>query len=177
MPFEPFTEWLQLEIHRGNFTKADDLLRNYIFQSTRLGEEKSKGSSNAADKEKQNDYYKGMFGGMKRHTMLGSGGLGVNAKDLPLSKVEYYELLEVLIFYIMLPSKGFSHTVSEMKDLPMPKEARQAFEKRLIDLRNTAVADLKISSAERLISLNSVPSLKKAPEDKAAEDASHIASK
>lgn len=88
--------------------------------------------------------------------MLGSGGLGMNARDLPLTKSEYYELLELLIFYIMLPSKGFSQTVTEMKDLPMPKEARLAFEQRLIDLRNTAVADLKISSAERLISLYSV---------------------
>jgi hypothetical protein len=27
MPFESFTEWLQLEIYRGNYEKADALLR------------------------------------------------------------------------------------------------------------------------------------------------------
>jgi hypothetical protein len=36
MPFGPFTEWLQLEIHRGKYERADDLLRQYIFESTRL---------------------------------------------------------------------------------------------------------------------------------------------
>jgi hypothetical protein len=41
MPFGPFTEWLQLEIHRGNYERADDILRQYIFESTRLRVEDS----------------------------------------------------------------------------------------------------------------------------------------
>jgi len=36
LPFGPFTEWLQLEIYRGDYDKADDLLRQYIYHSTRL---------------------------------------------------------------------------------------------------------------------------------------------
>ena len=35
----------------------------------------------------------------------------------------------------------------------MPKEFRSAFEQRLIDIKNTAVADLKITNAEKIISL------------------------
>ena len=44
--------------------------------------------------------------------MMGNGGFGVNARELPLSKVEYYELLEMLVFYVMLPSRGFDETRS-----------------------------------------------------------------
>ena len=41
MPFGPFTEWIQLEIHRGNYQRADDLVRQYIYQSTRLRTEEN----------------------------------------------------------------------------------------------------------------------------------------
>jgi hypothetical protein len=34
----------------------------------------------------------------------------------------------------------------------MPKHIRSAFEQRLIDMRNTVVADLKIMKAESLLS-------------------------
>lgn len=100
-----------------------------------------------------------MFGGMRKGQqfgggrMMGSGGFSVNAKDLPLSKNEYYELLELLVFFIWLPSKGYDVTMRELRDLPMPKELRSAFESRLGDIRNTAVADLKITNAEKILSL------------------------
>lgn len=84
---------------------------------------------------------------------MGSGSFDINAKDLPLSKDEYYELMELLVFYVMLPNRGFEGTMSSMKELPMPKDLRKTFEVRLVDLRNTAVADLKITNAERIISL------------------------
>ena len=45
LPFETFTEWLQLEIYRGKYDKADDMLRNYIFQSTRLKVEQNPASN------------------------------------------------------------------------------------------------------------------------------------
>ena len=35
--------------------------------------------------------------------------------------------------------------------LPMPQEIRTCLEQRLIDIKNTVVADLKISNAEKLI--------------------------
>lgn len=85
--------------------------------------------------------------------LMGSGSFGLNAKDLPLGKDEYYELMELLVFYVMLPNRGFEGTMSSMKELPMPKDLRKTFEVRLVDLRNTAVADLKITNAERIISL------------------------
>ena len=104
MPFEPFTEWLQLEIYRGNYEKADSLLRQYISQSTRL-----KTESESTSKQ---EYFKGMFGGMRQQrSMMGSGSFGMNiTKDLPLSKDEYYQLLELLVVYIWLPFKGFHET-------------------------------------------------------------------
>ncbi len=80
---------------------------------------------------------------------MGSGSFGMSvSKDLPLSKEEYYELLELLVIYIWLPSKGYEDTVHSMKELPMPPKVRSAFEQRLIDIKNTVVADLKISNAE-----------------------------
>jgi hypothetical protein len=118
MPFEPFMEWLQLEIYRGNYEKADELLRQYIFQSTRL-----KTESESTSKQ---EYFKGMFGGMRhQRSMMGTGSFGMNiTKDLPLSKDEYYQLLELLVVYIWLPSKGYQETIAEINDLPMPQEIR-----------------------------------------------------
>lgn len=86
--------------------------------------------------------------------MMGSGSFGVNiTKDLPLSKDEYYHLLELLVVYIWLPSKGYQETLQSMTDLPMPPEIRTSLEQRLIDIRNTVVADLKIANAEKLVTL------------------------
>jgi hypothetical protein len=59
---------------------------------------------------------------------MGSGSFSMNAKDLPLGKNEYFELLELLVFFIWLPSKGYNETLIEMQELPMPKEVRSAFE-------------------------------------------------
>lgn len=148
MPFDPFTEWIQLEIYRGNYERADNLLRQYIYQSTRL-----KTESESSSKQ---EYYKGMFGGMKhQRSMMGAGSFGMNiTKDLPLSKDEYYTLLELLVVYIWLPSKGYDETLIEMNDLPMPQEIRAGLEKRLVDIRNTVVADLKITQAEQFINLS-----------------------
>ncbi len=45
-----------------------------------------------------------------------------------------------------------------MTDLPMPQEIRLGLEYRLIDIKNTVVADLKISNAEKLINLSNTKS-------------------
>ena len=41
-----------------------------------------------------------------------------------------------------------------MIELPMPNDVREALEQRLIDIRNTVVADLKITNAEKVLALN-----------------------
>jgi len=64
-----------------------------------------------------------------QRSMMGSGSFGLNiTKDLPLSKDEYYQLLELLVVYIWLPSKGYHKTLSEMSELPMPPELRAGLE-------------------------------------------------
>ena len=138
MPFDQFLEWLQLEIYRGQLEKADEMLRDYIFQSTRLRTEA------AAEEGKE---YKSMWSSMRKPGFggFGSSSLASAARDLPLSKQEYYDLLELLVFYILLPSKGFTETKRQMQTLPMPKKVREAFEQRLVDMRNTVVADLKLT--------------------------------
>ena len=114
MPFEQFIEWLQLEIYRGQFDKADEMLRDYIFQSTRLRTE-------AASEEGKE--YKSMWSSMRKPGFggFGNSSLSSAARDLPLSKQEYYDLLELLVFYILLPSKGYTETKRQMQTLPMPK--------------------------------------------------------
>ena len=67
-----------------------------------------------------------MFQNVRRG--LGSGGFGVNNRDLPLSKDEYNELLELLVFFVLLPWRGFSETVRQMRELPMTKHQKGAFE-------------------------------------------------
>ena len=62
---------------------------------------------------------------------MGSGSFGVNMRELPLSKEEYFELLELLIIYVMLPSRGYKRTLESMEELPMPAAAKETFRKRL----------------------------------------------
>lgn len=38
-----------------------------------------------------------------------------------------------------------------MKDLPMPKSFRTALEQKLIEIRNTVVADIKLTNDEKLL--------------------------
>ena len=66
MPFGPFIEWLQLEIHRGNYERADDLLRQYIFESTRLRIEDSSAIIGPRNSQKDKKYTD-MFGGMRKN--------------------------------------------------------------------------------------------------------------
>ena len=86
--------------------------------------------------------------------MMGSSSFGANTRDLPLSKEEYYELLELLVFYILIPSKGFEGALLELNKLPMTKDMKKLFKKRLTEIRNTAIADLKITNHE---SINTSP--------------------
>ena len=163
LPFEQFIEWIQLEVYRGHHEKADELLRNYIFHSTRL----------RAHRDEENSEYKSMWSSIRKPGFgsLGSGNLGSNSRDLPLAKEEYYELLELLVFYILLPSKGYSETKRQMQQLPMPKSVREAFDQRLVDMRNTVVADLRISDAEKeLMALNP-------PKEEQSENSSQIIAK
>ena len=75
-------------------------------------------------------------------------------QDLPLSQDEYYYLLELLVIYIWLPSKGFEVTQYELTEVPMPKDVRSGLEQLLVDIKNTVVADLKITNAEKVIALS-----------------------
>ena len=132
-------------IYREEWERAEDMIRTYVYESTRL----------RGPKEESHEQYKNLFGGMRRGVSfsgMGSGGFGHNTRDLPLGKDEYYELMELLVFYVLLPSKGYKQILNDLKELPLTSEARKAFEKRLVDIRNTAVADLKLANAEKLIS-------------------------
>ena len=82
MPLAVFTQWVQLEIYRKQYEKAGNLIRKYIYQSTRLNE---------GEKQEEMDVF-----GMRRWAT------GVS-KDLPLSKDGFYELIELLVFNVMLP--------------------------------------------------------------------------
>lgn len=68
-----------------------------------------------------------------------------------MSKQEYYELLELLIFFATLPDIGFKETKKLVKQLPMPKKLQLSFLTRLTDIRNTIVADVKLTNEEKIL--------------------------
>ena len=66
--------------------------------------------------------------------------------SFPLASYEYFELVELLVFQISLPSKGLSIAHKVLQELPLHKKIRAKFENRLKDIRNMAVADVVLSN-------------------------------
>eukprot|EP00347_Sterkiella_histriomuscorum_P001446 403372009 len=161
LPYEAFIYWVQLEIERNNYERASNLIKNYISQSTRLDEEKLKKDNDINSSQNQKDvvgtqnmssqgsYYQNLFGGMRKFNNYSSSSS--SSKDLPLTKSQFYELLELLIFNITLPDKGMKQTVQLLQELPMPKHIKEAFGERLIEIRNMVVAEIKLSNEEELM--------------------------
>ncbi|CDW88440.1 UNKNOWN [Stylonychia lemnae] len=151
LPFDAFLYWIQLEISRSNFEYAAYLIKNYISQSTRLEQQNESANANMIGGGKdagQNQYYRGLFGGMRGFNSYTNAQQN---KDLPLSKDQYFKLLELLIFFVILPHLGMQHTFQQLKELPMPKHIKTAFEARLTDIRNVVVADIKLTNQEQLL--------------------------
>lgn len=74
--------------------------------------------------------------------------IAASESDLPLASFEYYQLVELLIFQIVLPRNGMKDASVKLEKLPMPARIRTEFEVRLSDLRNMVVADVKLTQGE-----------------------------
>mmetsp|Transcript_1010 Transcript_1010/g.1819 ORF Transcript_1010/g.1819 Transcript_1010/m.1819 type:complete len:191 (-) Transcript_1010:16-588(-) len=71
----------------------------------------------------------------------------VSTDQLSLSKSQYYELLELLVFNILLPARGMAHTLKAIQfELPMRQSVREQFIERLTIIRNQIVADVKLTN-------------------------------
>mmetsp|Transcript_13649 Transcript_13649/g.21369 ORF Transcript_13649/g.21369 Transcript_13649/m.21369 type:complete len:199 (-) Transcript_13649:166-762(-) len=67
--------------------------------------------------------------------------------ELPLSKEQYYELLEIQVFNVLLPWKGLTETLRYLqKEVPMKHEIREQFKRRLARIRNSVVADVALTN-------------------------------
>ena len=77
--------------------------------------------------------------------MFSGGAIGSNYNALPLASFEYFELIELLVFQIVLPSRGLSAAHRQLKEVPLPKRISVQFENRLVDIRNVTVADVALS--------------------------------
>ena len=109
LPFEVFTQWVQLEIYKHNLEfAAEVLVKQYVAGSTKFKseEEPSQPPTTEAPPVQSRPWLKGV-GSTTFH--MGQGSLQSQPHDLlPLSTSQYYELLELLTFHINLPLYGLT---------------------------------------------------------------------
>lgn len=90
-------------------------------------------------------------------TAWGSGSVEVD--QLPLSKKQYLELAELLVFQIYLPGYGFARAQRAItEELPLGEKLRKKFKDRLLTHRNQVVAYVQVCNGESA-------QLKQAPEE------------
>jgi len=142
LPFPVFLVWVQLELSKGNYEFASEcLIKPYIqksncFQGESMEQEKPSDASNSQFEQSSSQvsssrpWLRGQgartFGMSK--SGFGSSDFSDHSDKLPLSNPQYYQLLELLVFHVYLPSKGMSFTLSVLNDeLPMKPSIKNQF--------------------------------------------------
>ena len=90
-----------------------------------------------------------------------------------MSRNEYLQLVELLIFYVDIPARGMYKTLQVLRSIPLTKPIRKQFESRLNELRNMAIADVQLQSGGKFQikhkQLQTRPAPQKVEESKSAD--------
>lgn len=123
--------WVNLEISLGNLEFASEcLIKPYILKSNYLLQTQPK--VDEPSKETDSIQKPWLRGQASRNF-----GAKVDSDKLPLSRSQYYELLEMLVFQVQLPWKGMASALSLVQvDLPMASHIKTQFVRRLTLIRN-----------------------------------------
>ena len=119
--FPTLLTWARLLIYANLYSQAEELIKGYISASTALKQD----NTNEGSQEQQKPMW-----------LSGKSG------ELELSEPEYTELIELLVFAIYLPQKGYKATCDKLKSIPLPRETKGHFDSKLIEVRNMAAADV-----------------------------------
>jgi len=142
LPFNSLLLWLQLEIKRENYKLAEQVVKKYMAHTTNLIDEKTGAviSLNLRRKEGPVDPWE------------------AKPEILDLQESEYYRLIDVYIFHILLPSKGYDATKDIlMREIAMDKSKKREYINKLVDYYQNSVREVSMMhGTEAIDQLNKV---------------------
>jgi len=109
-------QWLQLEISRRNYNRAEALIKKYIAYTTNLINDETK-CVISLDLRRSND---------------DNNPWRAKPEMLDLLESEYYKIIDVYLFDVLLPDKGFDKTKEVLlKEIAMEKQDKISYLDRL----------------------------------------------
>lgn len=106
MPFHELLLWIQLEIGRKNYKQAEWIFKKYISYTTNLIDDETK-SSITVDFRKPSD-------------SKDKDPWKPKPEILTLKECEFHKLMQIYVFEIVLPDRGFEYAKSIlMRELPL----------------------------------------------------------
>eukprot|EP00345_Euplotes_harpa_P010643 CAMPEP_0168353660 /NCGR_PEP_ID=MMETSP0213-20121227/23390_1 /TAXON_ID=151035 /ORGANISM="Euplotes harpa, Strain FSP1.4" /LENGTH=393 /DNA_ID=CAMNT_0008365327 /DNA_START=362 /DNA_END=1539 /DNA_ORIENTATION=+ len=129
LPFSELMLWLQLEVTRKNLSQAEAIVKRYIANTTNLIDDETKGAV-ALDLKKKDgpkDPWK------------------PKPENLTLKESEYYKLVELYLFDIVLPEKGYDEAKNLLiKEIAMDREKKTEYLEKLSDLYKNAIRETSL---------------------------------
>lgn len=129
LPFNELMLWLQLEVTRKNLSQAEAIVKRYIANTTNLIDDETKGAV-ALDLKKKDgpkDPWK------------------PKPENLTLKESEYYKLVDLYLFDIVLPEKGYDEAKNLLiKEIAMDREKKTEYLEKLSDLYKNAIRETSL---------------------------------
>lgn len=142
LPFNELMLWLQLEVSRKNYKQAEAIVKRYIANTTNLIDDETKTvvSLDLRRKEGPKDPWK------------------PSPEILDLKESEYYKLIDLYIFDIVLPAKGYDETKEILlKEIAMDKEMKLEYLDKLGEYYSTSIRETSLMhGTEAIDQLNKV---------------------
>lgn len=126
MPFQELLLWLQLEVSRKNYKEAEEIVKKYIANTTNLIDDETKGviSLDLKRKDGPKDPWK------------------PKPEILDLKESQYYKLIDVYLFDILLPDRGYDEAKEIlMKEIAMDKAMKFDYLDKLGEYYRTSVRE------------------------------------
>jgi hypothetical protein len=142
LPFQELLLWLQLEVSRKNYKNAEAIVKRYIGYTTNLINDETKAviSLDLKRKNGPKDPWK------------------PKSEVLDLYESQYYKLIDVYLFDILLPDRGYDETKEILlKDMAVEKHLKLEYLDKLGDHYSSTIRESHIMrGTEAIEELNKV---------------------
>ncbi|CAI2366936.1 unnamed protein product [Moneuplotes crassus] len=136
LPFQELLLWLQLEIGRRNYKQAEAIMNKYISYTTNLVNDETK---NVVSLELK------IQNGLKDRWKA-------NPELLELYESHYFKLIDVYIFDILLPDRGYDQTKNVLlKEIAMEKSLKLKYLDKISDFYISSIRETSLMHGTKAI--------------------------
>jgi hypothetical protein len=139
LPVTAISLWTQYEIQNGSYEAAESLITRYINATTTLKDEESNESITLEfTPQKLKDKPRNPW--------------AAESEKLEIKENEYYHLVSLLLFYVILPRDGYSAAKRMLvSELPMPLEIKEEMLRLLNEAYLTKVRECSLIYGEKAV--------------------------